>query len=115
MQDFTVNKIIKTREDNSMYAVEKYDKEKGTTIEQWEFESLEDARIKFNNECLEFRKSSETNPKLSILCCEIDEKDEYEEHKKNLALAEEKIKEKFPGLIVKKKIMHMDGKVDKIK
>ena len=43
------------------------------------------------------------------------EADEYEEHKKNLALAEAKIKEKFPDLVVKKKIMHLDGKVDKIK
>lgn len=42
------------------------------------------------------------------------EKEEYEEHKKNLNLAEEKLKKAFPDLKIKKKIMHMNGTVDKV-
>lgn len=42
------------------------------------------------------------------------EAEEMEEHKKNLAIAAERLQKEFPDLKIKKKIMHMSGEVDKV-
>ena len=48
-------------------------------------------------------------------CPHLKKEDEMEEHKKNLKLAKEKIQKEFPELNVRTWILHLDGKVDRIK
>lgn len=43
------------------------------------------------------------------------EDDEYREHVKNLDLAAKRLQDEFPNIKIKKKIMHLDGTVDKIR